>query len=127
MLYLVLNPETFCPVLSCPETKIVWLLKSLNILLHQENVESVLKTTTKKSQNGNRKCKIFEGKLRPLFRVDNHNSNRSIVSVSKIENGLVELNNLLSNKASPQDLMKIVHTQIHPSLQLGPSFRVKIK
>jgi hypothetical protein len=63
--------------------------------------------------------KIFEGKLKPPFQVDNYNSNSSIVSVSKIENGLLELNNLLNNKASPQDLMKIVHTQIHPNLQLA--------
>ena len=60
--------------------------------------------------------KIFEGKLNPLFQVDNYNSNSSIVFFSKIENGLVKLNNLLNNKASPQDLMKIVHTQIHPNL-----------
>jgi carbohydrate-binding DOMON domain-containing protein len=45
----------------------------------------------------------------PLFQVNNHNSNRVIVSVSKIENGLMELKSLLNNKASPQDLMKIVH------------------
>ena len=44
--------------------------------------------------------KIFEGKLNPLFQVDNLNCNSSIVFVSKIENGLVKLNNLLNNKAS---------------------------
>jgi hypothetical protein len=69
----------------------------------------------------------YEGKLRPLFQVNNHNSNRIIVSVSKIENGLVELNNLLNNKASPQDLMKIVHVHIHPSLQLAYNLESKIK
>jgi hypothetical protein len=53
----------------------------------------------------------YEGKLRPLFQVNNHNSNRIIVSVSEIENGLVELNSLLNNKASPSSgLMKIAHT-----------------
>jgi hypothetical protein len=71
--------------------------------------------------------KIFEGKLRPLFQVDNHNSNSSITSVSKIENGLVELNNSLKNKATPHDLMKIVHTQIHPSLQLGYNLESRIR
>ena len=63
--------------------------------------------------------KIFEENLKPLFQVNIHNSNGSIASVSKVENGLVELNNLLNTKASPQDLMRIVHTQIHPSLQLA--------
>ena len=71
--------------------------------------------------------KIFEGKLKPLFQVNIHNSSSSIVSVSKIENGLLELNNLLNNKAFPQDLMKIVHTQIHPSLQLAYNLESKIK
>ena len=52
---------------------------------------------------------------------------RSIVFVSKVENGLVELNNLLNTKASPQDLMRIVHTQIHPSLQLAYDLESKIK
>jgi hypothetical protein len=63
--------------------------------------------------------KIFEAILKPPAQDENHNTNRSIVSVSKVENGLVELNNLLNTKASPQDLMRIVHTQIHPSLQLA--------
>ena len=43
--------------------------------------------------------KIFVAMLKPPAQVDNHNT-YSIVSVSKIENGLVELNNLLNNKAS---------------------------
>ena len=63
--------------------------------------------------------KIFEENLKPPAQDENHNTNRSIVFVSKVENGLVELNNLLNTKASPQDLMRIVHTQIHPSLQLA--------
>lgn len=63
--------------------------------------------------------KIFEEKLKRLAQVDNNNSNIRTVSVYKIENGLVDLNNLLNNQASPKDLMKIVHTQIHPSLQPG--------
>jgi len=71
--------------------------------------------------------RIFEGKLNPLYQVNIHNGNSSIVSVSKIENGLLELNNLLNNKTSPQDLMKIVHTQIHPSLQLAYNLKSKIK
>ena len=63
--------------------------------------------------------KIFEENLKPPAQDENHNTNHSIVSISKVENGLVELNNLLNTKASPQDLMRIVHTQIHPSLQLA--------
>ena len=61
---------------------------------------------------------------KPAAQVDNHNS---IVSVSKIENGLVVLNNLLNNKAPPQDLMKIVHAQFHPNLQLAYNLEFKIQ
>jgi hypothetical protein len=68
--------------------------------------------------------KIFVAMLKPAAQVDNHNS---IVSVSKIENGLVELNNLLNNKAPPEDLMKIVHTQIHPNLLLAYNLEFKIQ
>ena len=71
--------------------------------------------------------KIFEENLKPPAQDENHNTNRSIVFVSKVENGLVELNNLLNTKASPQDLMRIVHTQIHPSLQLAYDLESKIK
>jgi hypothetical protein len=63
--------------------------------------------------------KIFERKLRPLTQGDSDNSNGGIASVSKVESSLAELNNLLNNKALPEDLMKIVHTQIHPNLQLA--------
>jgi hypothetical protein len=71
--------------------------------------------------------KIFEVILKPAAQVDNHNNNNSIAAVSKIKNSLVELNNLLNNKASPQDLMKIVHMQIHPGLQLAYNLQSKIK
>ena len=61
----------------------------------------------------------LERKLRPLTQGDTDDSNSGIASVSKVEGSLAELNNLLNNKALPEDLMKIVHTQIHPSLQLA--------
>jgi hypothetical protein len=63
----------------------------------------------------------------PPARFENNNSNSSILSVFKVETGLVELNNLLKNKTSPQDIMKIVHTQIHPSLQLAYDLESKTK
>jgi hypothetical protein len=63
---------------------------------------------------------VFEGNLRPLTQVDNNSSNSDIAYITKVENSLMELNNLLNNKkALPENLMEIVHTQIHPSLQLA--------
>jgi hypothetical protein len=36
--------------------------------------------------------------------------------VSNLDEGLTQLNDLIKNKASPMDIMMIVHTQIHPIL-----------
>jgi hypothetical protein len=36
--------------------------------------------------------------------------------VGNLEEGLTQLNDLIRNKASPMDIMMIVHTQIHPNL-----------
>jgi hypothetical protein len=65
---------------------------------------------------------IFEQILKPLSQIDNHISSgnsSNAVNVSKLENGLIELNNMLNNVTNPQELMMIVHTQIHPSLQIA--------
>jgi hypothetical protein len=67
--------------------------------------------------------KIFESKLRPLAQLGNNEI--GMVFVSKIRDSLVELNNLLNNKALPEDLMNIVHTQIHPGLQSAYNLELK--
>jgi hypothetical protein len=36
--------------------------------------------------------------------------------IGNLEGGLTQLNDLIRNKASPMDIMMIVHTQIHPNL-----------
>jgi hypothetical protein len=62
--------------------------------------------------------KIFDRRLMPLAQFDNdNNNNNDIVYVSKVENSLGELNNLLNNHTLPENLMEIIHTQIHPGLQ----------
>ena len=70
--------------------------------------------------------KIFETLQKSAAQVDDNNSSGSIVYGYKIENSLVNLNGLLNHKASPQDLMKIVHMQIHPSLQMAYNLESKI-
>jgi hypothetical protein len=63
---------------------------------------------------------VFERNLRPLNQVDNNSSISDIAYITKVENSLMELNNLLNSKKTlPENLMDIVHTQIHPSLQLA--------
>jgi hypothetical protein len=38
------------------------------------------------------------------------------IFITNLENGITQLNNSIKNKASPMDVMMIVHTQIHPNL-----------
>jgi hypothetical protein len=56
--------------------------------------------------------KIFNDKLK----FAEINSKNITGSITKLENGLTQLNNLVEKKDSPLDLMMIVHTQIHPNL-----------
>jgi hypothetical protein len=38
--------------------------------------------------------------------------------LKKLENGIIEFNNAIKNKENPMKVMEIVHTQIHPNLQI---------
>ena len=46
-------------------------------------------------------------------------------NLKKLENGLTEFNNAIKNKENPMKVMEIVHTQIHPNLQI--LFNLKIE
>jgi hypothetical protein len=54
---------------------------------------------------------IFNNELKPLA---NRNSTDNI---AKLENGLMELSNLIENKSSPMELVMVGHSLVHPSLQ----------
>jgi hypothetical protein len=54
---------------------------------------------------------VFEEDLRPQSSVS------ETVNVDKLERNLKQLEHSIVNKASPEDLMEIVHIQIHPTLQ----------
>lgn len=45
--------------------------------------------------------------------------------LKNLENGLTEFNNAIKNKENPMKVMEIVHTQIHPNLQI--LFNLKIE
>ena len=53
---------------------------------------------------------IFSVELKPMA------PNNSSAFITNLENGLTQLNASIKNKASPMDIMMIVHTQIHPNL-----------
>jgi hypothetical protein len=56
---------------------------------------------------------IFNTKIKNTTMDNNKNVTAFITN---LENGLAQLNNSISKKASPLDVMMIVHTQIHPNL-----------
>jgi hypothetical protein len=53
---------------------------------------------------------IFNVELKPMA------PNNTTAFVTNIENGLIQLNSSIRSKASPIDIMMIVHTQIHPNV-----------
>jgi small-conductance mechanosensitive channel len=56
---------------------------------------------------------IFNTELRPMA---SNNNNNTTAFITNLENGLTQLNNSIRSKASPMDIMMIVHTQVHPNL-----------
>lgn len=52
-----------------------------------------------------------------------HSSRQAAVAV--IEKGLINLEYLLNNKISAQDIMMLVHGRLHPSLQLAYNLKLK--
>ena len=55
---------------------------------------------------------------------ESNNTTANQTHLEKLENGLVELNNAIKNKETPMKVMEVVHTQIHPNLQV--LFNLKI-
>jgi hypothetical protein len=53
---------------------------------------------------------IFNFELKPMA------PNNTTAFVTNLENGLIQFNSSIRSKASPIDIMMIVHTQIHPNL-----------
>jgi hypothetical protein len=62
---------------------------------------------------------VFKTELEPIA------SGNSSSFVVNLEDGLTQLNNSIKNKASPMDIMMIVHTQIHPNLL--EAFNLKLR
>ena len=62
---------------------------------------------------------IFNTELRPIA------PNNSSALLTNLENGLSKLNDSIRNKASPMDIMMIVHTQIHPNILQAFNLRME--
>ncbi len=75
-------------------------------LVNMSDYQSAQALATKASE-------IFNTKIKNTTMDNNKNVTAFITN---LENGLAQLNNSISKKASPLDVMMIVHTQIHPNL-----------
>jgi hypothetical protein len=75
-------------------------------LVNMSDYQSAQALATKGSE-------IFNTKLKQTTMSNNKNVT---AFVTHLGNGLTQLNDSISKKASPLDIMKIVHTQIHPNL-----------
>ncbi len=62
---------------------------------------------------------IFNIELRPMA------PNNSSASLTNLENGFTQLNASIRNKASPMDIMMIVHIQIHPNILQAFNLRLE--
>ena len=66
---------------------------------------------------------IFNDQLSPLAGSSNNTANKAAITM--IDKGIIELKDLLSNRASAQDVMMLVHGKLHPSLQLAYGLKLK--
>jgi hypothetical protein len=67
---------------------------------------------------------IFNNRLCPLTELTN-NANKT--AVIRIHDSLIDLKYLLNNKALAQDIMMLVHGNLHPSLQMAYNLKLKLK
>ena len=97
---------------------------STNISIHSNivnltNYESALAFSNNALEKYNNDISIAS---LPLSEENNTTNNQNYLK--KLENGLTEFNNAIKNKENPMKVMEIVHTQIHPNLQI--LFNLKI-
>ena len=62
---------------------------------------------------------IFNTEFKPIA------SGNTSIFITNLENGITQLNNSIKDKASPMDVMMIVHTQIHPNIL--EAFNLKLR
>jgi DNA-binding protein Fis len=84
-------------------------------IINIDNYQSAQKLSEKAYQ-------VFKNQLRPLAASSNNANQTAIIMVEK---SLLDLNYLINNKASAQDIMGLVHGKLHPSLQLAYDLKIK--
>jgi hypothetical protein len=94
-----------------------------NLGIHSVNASRVFdidKYQTAK-QYASRAVEIFDTELKP-YETENNS-----IAAGEVEKHLIELKNAVDNKAPPLQVMMIVHTKIHPNLQLAYNLKVRNK
>jgi predicted methyltransferase len=66
---------------------------------------------------------ISNDQLSPLAGSSNNTANKAAIAM--IDKDLIELKDLLKNRASAQDVMMLVHGRLHPSLQFVYDLKLK--
>ena len=84
-------------------------------IVNIDNYQSAQKLSEKAYQ-------VFKNQLRPLAASSNNANQTAIIMVEK---SLLDLNYLINNKASAQDIMGLVHGKLHLSLQLAYDLKIK--
>src|SRR5215203_5717298 len=72
----------------------------------------------------NKSLEIFQNDLKPLSpppsaTAGGNNSSNLTAAISQIEGSLVKLQQAINNKASPEEIIMIVHAEIHPNIQIA--------
>lgn len=99
-----------------------------NNTLHKEDNNHELKNVTNNTMNivnfssyesavsfADHTFKKFNSEIKPSITENNTETQNYLI---KLEDGLIELNSSIKNKDSPMKVMEIVHTKIHPNLQI---------
>ena len=94
-----------------------------NLDIHSVNASRVFdidKYQTAK-QYASRAVEIFDAELKP------YETKNNSIAAGDVEKQLTELKNAVDNKAPPLQAMMIVHTKIHPNLQLAYNLKIRNK
>lgn len=96
---------------------------NISVFVHSNNVEGNSNSAKivnmhnyqSAQQLSERVYVIFKNQLQPLAT----SSNNTNSAIPKVDKNLFSLKHLVSNKASVQELMMLVHGQLHPNLQFA--------
>jgi hypothetical protein len=70
-------------------------------------------------QYAKRAVEIFDAELKP------YETRQNNLAAGQVEKFLLELKNAVDNKSPPLEVMMIVHTKIHPNLQLAYNLKTR--